>query len=270
MPTAPVDHALNLTTQAIMVYGSYAIWAVMMVVAVRMGIKQRTPFFVLIILAAAFGGLFEPLYDEGFMLWFYAPGMWSSYTAFGIPQPWWVYSGYVCLYGATALFICDRIGRGVMTRKNLYQWAGIEFLCSCAFEMVGINGGAYEYWGPHVFRIFEYPLVIGVLETAQVICFSVAAAQLRQRTTGVAPLFGLFVLFPCTFYFANFGAGAPTIIAIHLDSPAPAFVMVATSLSIVFALLLIWTASLLLPATTVTQQSVRGGAYKDPLASPAR
>ncbi len=247
MLTAPVDHPLNLTTQAIMVYGSYAIWAVMMLVALRMGLKQRTPFFLLILLAAAFGGLAEPLYDEGLMLWFYTPGMWSSFTAFGIPQPWWVYSGYVTLYGATAVFICDRIGRGVMTRKNLYAWAGVELLCSCAFEMIGINGGAYEYWGPHVFRIFEYPLVIGVLETAQVICFSVAAAELRRRSNGALPLFGLFVLFPCTFYFANFGAGAPTIIAIHMENPSTALIMAATSLSIVFALLLIWGASQLLP-----------------------
>lgn len=248
MLTPPIDHPLNLTTQTIMVAGSYAIWAIMLIVALRMGIKQRTPFFVLIILASAFGGLFEPLYDEGFMLWFYAPGQWTAYTSFGIPQPLWVYSGYVTLYGATAVFICDQIGKG-MGRSGLYKWAGVEFLCSCAFEMIGINGGAYEYWGPHVLRIFEYPLVIGVLETAQVICFSVAAAELRRRSTGSLPLLSLFVLFPCTFYFANFGAGAPTIVATHLDNPAPGIVLVATIVSIAFALLLIWGASLLLPAT---------------------
>ncbi|MGQ0618940.1 MAG: hypothetical protein ACT4QA_03320 [Panacagrimonas sp.] len=259
MLSAPIHHPLNLTTQAIMVFGSYAIWAVMMIVAARMGIKQKTPFFLLILLASAFGGLFEPLYDEGFMLWFYAPGMWSSFTSFGIPQPLWVYSGYVTLYGATALFICDRIGKGLMTRGGLYKWAGIEFLCSCVFEMIGINGGAYEYWGPHVFRIFEYPLVIGVLETAQVICFSVAAAELRRRSTGTVPLLGLFVLFPCTFYFANFGAGAPTIVATHLDNPNPGIVMAATILSIAFALLLIWSASLLLPATESRSQPARYG-----------
>lgn len=247
MLTAPVDHPLNLVTQTVLVAGSYAIWAIMLLVTFRMGIRQRTPFFLLIILASAFGGIFEPLYDEGLMLWFYAPGQWTAYTSFGIPQPIWVYSGYVTLYGATAVFICDGIAKG-MSRSTLYKWAGVEMLCSCVFEMIGINGGAYEYWGPHVFRIFEYPLVIGVLETAQVICFSVAAAELRRRANGVLPLLGLFVLFPCTFYFANFGAGAATIVAIHLDDPAPAVVMVATLLSIGFALLLIWGAAQLLPA----------------------
>jgi hypothetical protein len=245
--TAPVDHPLNLVTQTVLVAGSYAIWAIMLLVAARMGLKQRTPFFLLVLLASAFGGIFEPLYDEGFMLWFYAPGQWTAYTSFGIPQPIWVYSGYVTLYGATAVFICDRIGRGLMTRQGLYAWAGVEFLCSCVFEMIGINGGAYEYWGPHAFRIFEYPLVIGVLETAQVICFSVAAAELRRQSRRTSSLLGLFVLFPCTFYFANFGAGAPTIVAIHLDQPSSAPVMGASALSILFCLLLIRAAAAMLP-----------------------
>jgi len=64
----------------------------------------------------------------------------------------------------------------------------------------------------------------------------------------VAPLFGLFALFPCTFYLANFGAGAPTIVAIHLDQPSPLLVTLATLFSIAAAGLLIWSASCLLPA----------------------
>lgn len=156
-----------------------------------------------------------------------------------------------------------------MTRRALYGWAGVELLCSCAFEMIGINGGAYEYWGPHAFRIFEYPLVIGMLETAQVICFSVAAAELRRRSKGPMSLLGLFVLFPCTFYFANFGAGAPTIVAIHLDDPAPALVMLASALSIVFALLLIRGAAQLLPATSAAQRSAADSAQSGGYAATA-
>ncbi|SEP85942.1 hypothetical protein SAMN04488038_10215 [Solimonas aquatica] len=246
MPMPPVDHPLNLTTQAVLVFGSYAIWAIALLVAIIAGLRQRTPFFVLVIMAAAFGGLFEPLYDEGLMLWFYTPGQWTAYTAFGIPQPWWVYSGYVTLYGTTAAMICHQITKG-MTRGMLYRWAGIELACSCAFEMIGINGGAYEYWGPHAFRVLDYPIVIGILESAQVICFSVAAAQLRQRATSPLQLWGVFALFPATFYMANFGAGAPVIVVLHTAQPAPWLIPAATLLSIGFALLLIRFAAELLP-----------------------
>lgn len=260
MITAPIDHPLNLTTQTIMNVGSYVLWAVLLLVAVRMGFRQRTPFFVLIIFAAAAGALAEPLYDVGFMLWFYTPGMVSSFTSYGIPQPIWAYSGYVVLYAGPAIFICDRIARG-LSPQGLFQWAAVELLCSCAFEMIGINGGTYEYWGPHVFRILNYPLVIGVLETAQVICFSVAAAALRRIASGWVPLLGLFVLFPCMFYFANFGAGAPLIIAIHTPNPSSALVMASTVLSIAFALALIWGASRVLAtaaSTTFNKAAVAG------------
>ena len=134
-----------------------------------------------------------------------------------------------------------------MTRRKLFVWAGITLLESAAFEIIGINGGLYSYWGPHVFRIFQYPLVIGVLEAAQVICFAVAASQLRARCTGQWQLLGLFVLFPFTFFGANFGAGWPTIIAIHLENTSTALVAAATVVSIGFAVVLVRAAAAFLP-----------------------
>ena len=59
--------------------------------------KEKTPFCFIIVLAVAFGELFEPLYDEATMLHFYSPGIWSLFSSFDIPQPIWVHSGYVTL-----------------------------------------------------------------------------------------------------------------------------------------------------------------------------
>ncbi|HUD94503.1 hypothetical protein, partial [Sphingobium sp.] len=216
----------------------------------------RTPFYVLVILAAMVGAFAEPLYDEGLMLWFYAPGMWSHFSAFGIPQPNWTHSGYAVLYGSAAMLIARQIHAGALTRNGLYAWAGVEFAMSCTFEMVGINGGAYEYWGPHVLRIFNYPVIIGILEACQVMCFAVAAAELRRRTSQPAALLTLFAIFPMTFYFANFGAGAPVIIALHLDTPSPTLVVLATLASIAFAVAAIHMAASLAAAPA---RAVAGG-----------
>lgn len=246
MLTAPYDHPLNLTTQAVLTYGSWALTAVLLAIAVKKDLRQRSPFFVFLILAGMVGALAEPLYDVGFMLLFYVPGIWSTFSAFDIPQPVWAYSGYVVLYTGTAMFICEQIDKGLKP-VGLYMWAGIELLMSMAFEIIGIQGGAYAYWGPHAFRVFDYPLAIGVLESAQVICFSLAASELRRRASGTASLLGLFAIFPCTFYLANFGAGAPLIIALHLDQPSPTLVAVCSALSIFLALLLIRSAARLLP-----------------------
>src|ERR1700761_9395248 len=213
-----------------------------------MGVRQRTPFYALLVLAALVGAFAEPLYDVAMMLYFYStPGMWTHFTAFNIPQPIWTHSGYVVLYAAPAIYIARQIARGMMTRRTLFVWAGITLLESAAFEIIGINGGLYTYWGPHVFRILQYPLVIGVLETAQVICFEVAAWVLGDRHTSRWQLLGLFVLFPCTFFMANFGAGWPTIIAVHLKHTSTPVVIAGTVVTICFAVFLVRAAASLLP-----------------------
>jgi hypothetical protein len=244
----PVDHPLNLTMQAILTDVSWALTAVLLVLAVWMGVRERTPFYALLVLGALVGAFAEPLYDVAMMLYFYStPGMWTHFTAFDIPQPIWTHSGYVVLYAAPAIYITRQIARETMTRQTLFFWAGITLLESAAFEMIGINGGLYTYWGPHVFRIFQYPLVIGVLEAAQVICFAIAASVLRDRHTSLWQLLGLFALFPCTFFMANFGAGWPTIIAVHLKHTSTLAVTAATVVSIGFAVVLVRAAASFLP-----------------------
>jgi hypothetical protein len=239
---------LNLTMQAILTDASWVLTAVLLVIAVYMGMRERTPFYALLVLGALVGAFAEPLYDVAMMLYFYStPGMWTHFTAFDIPQPIWTHSGYVVLYAAPAIYITRLIARSAMTRRTLFVWAGITLLESAAFETIGINGGLYTYWGPHVLRILQYPLVIGALEAAQVICFAVAASVLRDRHTHRWQLLGLFVLFPCTFLMANFGAGWPTIIAVHLKHTSTPVVIAGTVVSICFAVVLVRAAAAFLP-----------------------
>lgn len=260
MPTAPIHHHLNLTAQDVLTYGSWGLTFALIAVAVVMGRKERTPFYVLVVLAAMVAAFAEPLYDAGMMLYFYSThGMQTHFTAFDIPQPVWTHSGYAVLYAAPALAITRKIRLGALSRKALFAWAGVELLMSCTFEMIGINGGTFTYWGPHELRIFDYPLVIGVLEAAQVMCFAVAAAQLRERVKSPVGLLGLFVLFPCTFFMVNFGAGAPLIITLHLQDTTSLAVTLGTLLSIAFAVALVRGASALLPATVPRPTAATAG-----------
>jgi hypothetical protein len=270
----PIDHQLNLTTQAILTDASWVLTAVLLVITIWMGVRERTPFYALIVLGALVGAFAEPLYDVAMMLYFYStPGMWTHFTAFDIPQPIWTHSGYVVLYAAPAIYIAHQIVRGMMTRRTLFVWAGITLLESAAFEIIGINGGLYTYWGPHVFRIFQYPLVIGVLEAAQVICFAVAASVLRDRHPNLWQLLGLFVLFPCTFFMANFGAGWPTIIAVHLKHTSTPVIAAATVTSIGLAVVLVRAAASFLPLRPAVdaagRPSLSGTEHAHPVAGKA-
>jgi hypothetical protein len=243
--------------QAILLYGSWALTIVVLAIALRMSRKERTPFYFLVVLAVLLGAFVEPIYDAAMMLYFYSTeGMITHFTAFGIPQPLWTHSGYVVLYASAAIFIARSAWHGTLTRQLLYTFAGIELLMSCVFEMIGINGGAYAYWGPHTLRVFNYPLVIGVLEAAQVVAFGVAATVLRKRVVNPSGLLGLFVLFPCTFLGVNFGAGWPTIISIHLDTISAPLTVVAALVSIALAALVIRAAAAVVPAVAGEPASI--------------
>jgi hypothetical protein len=256
----PIDHPLNLTAQAILTYASWGLTVVVLALAIRMGMRERTPFYALMVLAAMVGAFGEPLYDVAMMLYFYStPGMFTHFTAFDIPQPIWTHSGYVVLYAVAAVFFARAIWRGTVTRRRLFIFAGIELAMSAAFEIFGINAGTYSYWGPHVLRIFNYPLVIGILEAAQVICFTVVAAQLRARTTESWQLLGVFVIFPVTFFGANFGAGMPTIIALHTKDTSTALIMACTLVSIALAVALVAIAALFLPKLSAGDTQHRAG-----------
>jgi hypothetical protein len=249
MSAPPLDHPLNLTMQAVLTLASWVITFAFVVEGARRGLKQRTPFFFLLVVAGGVGGLFEPLYDVGFKLLFYIPGQWTLFSAFGVPQPVWTISGYVTLFSGPAMLIADRIAAG-LTREQLLRWFGLLIVTTTAFEMIGINGGVYAYWGPHAFRVLQYPLVVGVLEAAMVTTLGVAAAAYRSYA-GAAPwrLAGLFPLFLVVFYGINFGLGAPTLVAIALDAPSPLLAQAASLLSIVAAGAAVWALSLTLPSS---------------------
>ena len=254
-PTIMANH-LNEVMQAILTYVSWALVVAMLVVAWRLGKKERTPFYLFACLAAGVAAFAEPLYDVAMDLWFYdvnahgsAGAMWSHFTAYGIVQPNWSHSGYVILYANAALFAGHKIAKGIWGRRELFRIFGFEFLLSCLFEMIAINGNVYEYWGPHQFRVFQYPLVIGVLEAAQVVTFTVVACLLWNRVRSWVGLLGLFALFPITFFGVNFGVGSPVIIALHLNDPGSTSFIVgcATLISMAWAVALVYGVSMFLP-----------------------
>ncbi|KAH7009493.1 hypothetical protein EDB80DRAFT_775933 [Ilyonectria destructans] len=246
MSSPPVDVEVSRPAQAVLTAGSYAVWLSFLIYTLLIWRKEKTLFYTLIMLSVGWGGLFEPIYDKALMLYFYRHGQWTTFTSMDIPQPVWVCSGYATLYGTVAVSLNRAISQGI-NRKQFFQFALFEFLLSSTLETVFINAGAYEYWGPHVFRLFKYPLVVAVLETAQVMLYSVAAATLRARSKGILPQLGLFVIFPMTFMAANIGAGGPLIISLHSSMQSEALVTLGTLASTLVALMSIYGASYLIP-----------------------
>lgn len=251
--TQPVDRPLNLTAQDFFTYGSWILTAALLVFTFVLWRRDKTPFYFLIVAAAMVGAFGEPLYDEMMVLYFYAVDaggndvLHTHFTAFGVPQPVWTHSGYAILYGFPAVYIARKIHLGTLTKKNLYAVAALSLLESIAFEVIGTSSGAYTYWGPHVFRIVEYPLVIGMLEMAQVMVFAVAAAELRKRVQAPWQLAAIFIVFPITFVGVNYGGGMAMIVGLHAENTNEFIRYTTTLLSMGCAVLIVRLAASFLP-----------------------
>lgn len=224
IPPEVRQHELDLAWQHVFTWVSWGIVAVMVVIAMRLWMRQGTPFYLLAVLAAGLAAFAEPLYDVAFDLWFYdahsdgsAGAMYSHFTAFDTVQPNWTHSGYIILYATACFYAGRRIYQGRLGRRGLFLIWGAEILASCVFEVIGTGTNVYTYYGPHVLRIWNYPLVIGVLEGTQVVLFTVVAVLIWRRVKTAWGLTSLLVLFPVTFFGANFGLGSPVIIALHLE-----------------------------------------------------
>ncbi|MCU1693122.1 MAG: hypothetical protein JWM64_2213 [Frankiales bacterium] len=255
MPPEVLMRELDLTWQSIFSWASWAIALVMIAVAARMGLKQRTPFYLFAVLAAGVAAFAEPLYDVAFDLWFYdvhdgqTGAMWSTFSAFGVVQPNWTHSGYIILYAAIALYAGRRMYEGRLTQKGVFLiWAG-EIMTSIVFETIGTATHVYAYYGPYEMRIVNYPLPIGVLEGTQTLLFTVLAVNIWRRTNSALGLSSLFVAFPITMFGANFGLGSPLIIALHLDGGdfSSALVWVASFVTMGACLVAVRGAALFLP-----------------------
>ncbi|STZ72566.1 Uncharacterised protein [Mycolicibacterium fortuitum] len=256
MTTEVMTHDVSLLWQNIFTWLSWAVALAMIVVAIQMGRRHRTPFYLIACVAAGVAAYAEPLYDVAFDLWFYdahngQPGAGlMHFSAFGIAQPNWTHSGYIILYAGACLYAGKRIYDGRFNRKGLFALWGLEVLTSCVFEVIGTGTDVYTYYGPHVLRIWNYPIVIGILEGTQVVLFTVVAVLIWRKTSRWWELMSLFVVFPMTFFGANFGLGYPLIIAMHLDNglASPALVFAATLVSIILCTIVIYGLTVFLPA----------------------
>lgn len=262
---------LSMAWQQVFTWVSWAIVLVMLAIAVRMWVQQRTPFYLLACLAAGVAAFAEPLYDVAFDLWFHdvengrSGAMWSHFSAFGVEQPNWTHSGYIILYASACMYAGRRLYQGRLGRRGLFLVWAAEIVTSCVFEVIGTGTDVYTYYGPYELRIWNYPFVIGVLEGTQVVLFTVVAVQIWRRIESSWGLLSLFVVFPVTFFGANFGLGSPVIIALHLDGGAfsSAAVWAATFTSIALCAITVNGLSRFLPTPVEDADDVPAPAFAD-------
>lgn len=259
MPTPPYGHPLNLAMQTVATVVLWAATAVILAVAVRRTMRDRSALPVLVVFAVAIGSLIEPLYDIAYHLLWYVPGQWTLFTSFDLPQPIWVMPAYVVVFAGPTLYLYPKFAAGV-SRREILRYAGLTVVTTAAFETAAINLGLYTYYGPHAFRLFNYPLWISVMEAGQITGFAVLTAALHNAAKRQSALLSVFVLYPAHFAYALLGAGFPALIAINTAAPSMPLLWATAVVSMICAAGALMMVSGLLPerVATTANTSSRG------------
>lgn len=246
-PAPPYGLELNTTMQTVATVVLWLGTVLLLGYAVRMALRDRSPFPVLLVLAVAVGSIIEPIYDIAYHLhWLDDGEQWTLFTSFGLPQPVWVMPAYVMVFGLPALLFHRSLAAAPSLRR-VFGLAGITACTTAAFEITAINLDLYVYYGEAPWRIAGYPLWIAFMEAAQITGFAVLAAVLSLRATRTVHLLAIFAIFPANFAFDVIGAGFPTIIAQNTSADPDGLLLFLTAfVSVGLAATALWWSSQLL------------------------
>ena len=246
IPDQPGDLPdLNTTLQSIVTIALWAGTIALVLYAIHLSRRDRSPIAILLVLAVAVGSLIEPLYDISYHLFWHdfdangESAQWTLFESFDLPQPVWVMPAYVVVFAGPAIFMYQGLAKGTNLR-HVFKLAAITACTTAAFEILMINLDLYSYWSPQTMRVLDYPIWIACMEAAQITTFAMLVALLWRKATKPVHLLAAFLIFPANFAFSTLGAGFPGIIAINMDDPSSVLMFLGASASIALAAVELW------------------------------
>jgi hypothetical protein len=245
-PLAPI-RAVNDLAQTLETIGCWAVAGLVILWAYKMSRRRGNWLPMCVPLAAAINSFNEPLFDDGYHLFWYGPGQWKLFSTFGYPLPVWVMAAYIVVYATPALFIMQQTERG-KSREWVYKFFGVASLGVATWESLAIYAGTYTYYGDHPFRAGKYPAWLGLMEGAHMVTWGILLAALTPiLIKGVRPLLAV-PIFGISFCSVMFAAGAPGLAVTNAD-PMPTWgLYVGATASMALACVTVWLAAQLLPS----------------------
>ncbi|MEZ0054108.1 hypothetical protein ABIA30_005148 [Mycobacterium sp. MAA66] len=246
MPVPPYDVPVNHTGQLIMTILVVIALLVAAVSAVRMGRRLSSWGPVATLVGSLIAGFIEPMYCVTMHLWYYTPGQWNMYSAFGQSQPIWSWLSYGAFYGGLTLLVWWRVEQGA-TASSVWRLAGVLVAIGIATEIVCIRLGTYEYYGAHPFRVASFPLWISVANSAIGIVGGIIAARLRRALTG-HQAWAMVVLVPAVMPAIQIGTNFLALDVISNANPSTVLMYAAAIVSMAASVTTVYLAIKMLPA----------------------
>ncbi|HTK63395.1 MAG TPA: hypothetical protein VL595_13515 [Pseudonocardia sp.] len=246
MPTPPVDVPVDPTGQLIMTVAVLCGLAAVAVGGLRMCRSRGSAAPMIMLGGSLLAGFIEPLYCNAFHLWYYSVGQWSMYSTMGISQPVWSWLSYCPFYGGLTLLVWARIDKGA-ARRDVGRMAALLVAIGIVTEIVCITLGTYEYYGPHPFRVLNFPLWIAVANAVVGMVSGILAARLGPLLPGPR-VWAYVALVPATMTMVQFGTGFLALDAINATNPPTWLLYGTATISMALAATVAMAALRLVPA----------------------
>jgi hypothetical protein len=255
MPVPPYDVPVNPTGQLLLTILAVAIVLVAAVAAVRMSRSLSSWGPVATLVGSLLAGFIEPMYCITMHLWYYRPGQWNLVEAFGQSQPIWSWVTYGSFYGGLTLLVWWRIEKGAR-QAAIWRLTGILVVFFIVLEWLNIKIGTYEYYGPHPFRVFSFPVWIAFVNSAIGIVAGIIAMRLRPVLSG-RKAWAYIVVVPTVMPALMIGTTFLALDVINSPHPSTVLVYLAAIVSVGLAMTATYVATQILPAevTAVAPQA---------------
>jgi hypothetical protein len=198
----------------------FALATVVLVFAISLTRRYRSPWPVMCVLGGALTAYIEPLIDVTCQVIWATHRQPASIAAFDRVAPIWTLGCYAYLMGFSGIMIWYWNQRGTITTKKVITLFVVMLVGINALEPIGIWLNLWRYTGQHGVRFFGYPMWYSTMFAAVFVMASAIAYRTKPYLHGWR-VTAVVLLIPMVNLGLFCGIGWPMFLALNLDT-APA------------------------------------------------
>jgi hypothetical protein len=236
----PPPTVMDPTAQAVMIWSGCIVVTILLIIAVRMGIKYKTWLPVLFLVAGACNELLEPMVCHLGHCTHAVAGQWTLFETCGRPMPVYIPLAYAIYFGLIWLILYPRYLAGSFTKSFLWKFYVINCLGAFAFEILPLKYGLWVYYDHQAFWFWKtnVPLFWAMVNPVCVLVGFTLICKYHHLMRGWKQL----MVIPLSMsgaFMGHFGAGFPYYSAAN-SAASSLIIDLSGLLSIGFGFLIVW------------------------------
>lgn len=143
------------------------------------------------------GGFVEPIFDGNIHVWF-AEQQAPTWRFYNVGYPWFVIPGNALMAGPV-YWMYHKFRKG-MPPPEAWGWFIFWYLFDVFWEIPGTIMSSYAYYGPHPFRVFGFPVWIGMMCGLGLPLAGMIAYAMSRAMSGIRLWLSIAILTPVVIY----------------------------------------------------------------------